>query len=317
MASRVNKYQVVTIGGATRDIMFYSSEGELIKTGNLTKHKLLGFEYGAKIVADKIYYSFGGGAVNTASTFAKLGLKTAAICRLGQDENGCQVIKNMKTKKIATEFVKKNTQHATGFSMILTVSNQEKEHIIFAHRGANDFLSSDDVPITRLNTDWLYVSSLPENNWDRIIRKAGRLQKPMAFNPGSRQLADLKRLKTFLPKLEVLILNRDEASEFRKLKDIKGLIKYIHGLGPKLVVVTDGKAGAYVYDGHKYYFMKSKATKVVDTVGAGDAFASAFTAGLIYAKTIKEALRWGMLNSASVISQIGAQNGILAKYQLR
>ncbi|KKT83646.1 MAG: Carbohydrate kinase PfkB, partial [candidate division WWE3 bacterium GW2011_GWC2_44_9] len=50
---------------------------------DLTKQKLLAFEYGAKIMADKIYYTFGGGGANSAVSFANLGLKTAMVAKVG------------------------------------------------------------------------------------------------------------------------------------------------------------------------------------------------------------------------------------------
>jgi sugar/nucleoside kinase (ribokinase family) len=123
-------------------------------------------------------------------------------------------------------------------------------------------------------------------------------------------------MKKFLPRVKVLSLNRDEALEFRKLKDIKGLIKYIQRLGPKIVVITDGDKGAYAYDGSKYYFIKAKPVKALDTVGVGDAFGSALTSALIYGKDIKSALAWGIKNSASCVSKVGAQNGLLTKKQI-
>lgn len=308
---RMPKYHIVTIGGATRDIMFYSREGELVSTGNLTKQKLLAFEYGAKILADKLYFSFGGGAANAAVSFARLGLKTAIVCRVGNDDNGQKIIKNFRDYKIDANFVKVDSRAATGFSVILTISNIAKEHIIFAYRGASDLLRLPDLPLRRFTTDWFYISSLPQDGWEQILKAVVQEKKNIAWNPGSQQLAQLAKLKVFLPKVRVLIINRDEALEFRKLKDIKGLLKYIWSLGSKIVVITDGENGAYVFDGKKYYFMKAKSAKVADTVGVGDAFGSAFTAALIYNKNIKEALVWGMNNSASVVAKIGAQNGSL------
>jgi sugar/nucleoside kinase (ribokinase family) len=112
------------------------------------------------------------------------------------------------------------------------------------------------------------------------------------------------------------MLNHYEAMEFRKLKDIKGLLSYIKGLGPKLVVITDGSNGAYAFDGQKYYFMKARSKKVINTLGVGDAFGSALTSALIYDKNIKEALTWGIENSAAVVGEIGAQKGLLKRSQI-
>jgi len=113
-----------------------------------------------------------------------------------------------------------------------------------------------------------------------------------------------------------LIVNHDEAMEFRKLKEIKGLLAYLLSLGPKLIVITDGDKGAYAYNGKAYHFMKAKSTKVVNTLGVGDAFGSGLTSALIYGKSLKEALRWGIVNSASVVSEIGAQKGLLTNKKI-
>jgi sugar/nucleoside kinase (ribokinase family) len=157
---------------------------------------------------------------------------------------------------------------------------------------------------------------LPKFGWEEIMSKIAKTKNKIVWNPGKEQLRQVDKLKKHLSGIKVLMVNRDEALEFKKLKEIKGLLKYIKGLGPEQVVITDGKNGAYVFDGQKYYFMKALSTKAVNTLGVGDAFGSALTAALVYGKNIKQALAWGMKNSASVVSEIGAQQGILTKRQI-
>lgn len=314
--SKSKKFDIVTIGGATSDFMFYSGEGEIISTANLTKQKLLAFEYGAKILADKLYPTFGGGAANSAVSLAHLGLKTAIVAKIGADEEGKKIIANLIQKKVDTSQIKIDKNNKTAFSMILTVKGVASEHVVFAHRGASDTLCANDLSLTKFKSDWFYLSSLPKNNWEGIIEAVVKTKAHIAWNPGSAQLQDMERLKKYLSKVKVLFLNKDEAWEFKKLKDIKGLIKYIHSLGPEIVVITSSSLGAYAYDGQKYYFMKALKVKSIDTVGVGDAFSSAFTAALIFGNNIKIALKWGVTNSASVVSKIGAQNGLLSKRQI-
>lgn len=310
------KFDIVSIGGATRDFMFYSGQGELIATSNLTKQKLLAFEYGAKITADKLYQTYGGGAANTAVSFAHLGLKTAVVAKVGLDEEGKKVVANLKKRGVTTDFIKYDKRQSTAFSMILTVHGTASEHIIFSHRGASETLLESDLPLNKITSGWFYISSLPKNSWEGIMKAVVKAKANIVWNPGQAQLHNMAAVKKYLPHIKLLFLNKDEASEFKKLKDIKGLIKHIHDLGPQVVVITAGSDGAYVYDGKKYYFMKALKTKSVDTVGVGDAFASAFTAALIYGNNMKTALKWGINNSASVVSKIGAQNGLLSKRQI-
>jgi len=311
------KFDLITVGGATRDILFYSKEGELIPTGKATKQRLLAFEYGAKIYADRIFMEFGGGAANSAVSASRLGLKTAVFCRLGQDQNGQEVLANFKKNNVDTSLIKIDPKHQTGFSVILTINNEAKEHIAFLHRGANDNLCAPDIDLQRASADWFYVTALPTLGWQEIMEKLIKSGKNIAWNPGAKQLENLSALKKFLPKIKILMVNEDEAREFKKLKDIKGLLSYIFSLGPRLVIITAGRNGAYAYDGKKYYYMKAASVKPVNTLGVGDAFGSALTSALICGKNIKEALRWGIINSAAVVNAIGAQKGLLNRRQIK
>ncbi|MFA5047647.1 MAG: carbohydrate kinase family protein [Patescibacteria group bacterium] len=316
MATKPKKFDVISIGGATVDILFYSKEGELINTGHITKQKLLAFEYGAKISADRVYFTYGGGAANSAVAFSRLGLNAGIISRIGSDNNGQLVINNIKKNKIDSSLLKIDAKASTGFSVILTINNESKEHVAFIHRGANSFLSVKDIDLSLVSTNWFYVTSLPKDHWPVIMTKVVQTGKNIIWNPGHEQLTQLPKLKAFLPKIKLLMLNHEEALEFRKLKDIKGLITYIRKLGPEIVVITDGAKGAYAYDGKKYHYIKARSVKNINTLGVGDAFGSGLTAGLIYDKNIKQALEWGIKNSASVVSEIGAQKGLLSRRQI-
>jgi sugar/nucleoside kinase (ribokinase family) len=246
---------------------------------------------------------------------ARLGLKSAIISRIGDDSNGQIITKNLKDNKVSTELIKLDPQASSGFSVILTIDNPSKEHIAFIHRGANSKLSAKDFS-SAISTDWFYATSLPSESWKEIMSKLVKTGKNIVWNPGNEQLKDIPALKKFLPRIKLLMVNHLEAMEFRKLKDIKGLLTHLHGLGPKLAVITDGASGAYAFDGKKYYFMKAKSNKTVNTLGVGDAFGSALTSALIYDKNIKEALSWGIKNSASVVGEIGAQAGLLTKKEI-
>ncbi|MEI6288450.1 MAG: carbohydrate kinase family protein [bacterium] len=312
---KIAKYDLVTVGGITRDILFYSKEGELVNVGQTVKQKLLAFEYGAKIYADRVFMEFGGGADNVAIASSRLGLKSALIARIGDDENGQSAIKNLKDNRVDFSYLKKDTASRTGFSVVLTVNNTAKEHVAFLHRGANEFLSAKDLP-ENLETNWIYIASLPKNGWEAIMTKIIKMKKNLVWNPGKQQLEDLPKLKKFLPSVKIFIVNHEEASEFKKLKDIKSLITHIKACGPELVIITDGEKGAYAHDGKKYYFIKAKKTKPVNTLGVGDAFGASLTSAFICGKNIKTALEWGIKNSASVVGHIGAQKGLLSKKQI-
>jgi sugar/nucleoside kinase (ribokinase family) len=93
----------------------------------------------------------------------------------------------------------------------------------------------------------------------------------------------------------------------------QNFFKAILKLGVKTVVVTDGENGVYVACNDYILFYPSIKTDVVDTVGAGDSFGSCFVAFKFMGFSIEDSLRYGMVNSSSVISNMGAKCGLLSK----
>ncbi|MCD6471320.1 carbohydrate kinase family protein [bacterium] len=317
-----NNYDIVTIGSATRDLIAFTNEGLLIKNPNdPLRQKLLAFEIGAKIYFNKIYSTNGGGAANAVVSFSKLGLKPALISRIGNDNYGQEIISSLKNRKIDTKFIQKDKKEKTAFSFILTFG--KIGHTIFSYRGALNNLKLDKKQIKKIKTKWFYISPLTCPDWKKILNYLFTKKAKFSWNPGLNQIR--VNIKKYLKKTDILILNDDEARELiyplarknKKLFDIKYLFREIHKFGVKNIAITCGAKGAYASDGKKIYYQKAPKVKLINSTGAGDAFASAFTASLFYkANNLKRALSWGIKNSSSVIRKIGAQNGLLNLKQI-
>ncbi|MDD5071208.1 MAG: PfkB family carbohydrate kinase [Patescibacteria group bacterium] len=324
------KYDMITIGGATEDITFYTHEGILMDNKrDILRQKLLAFEYGAKMKIDKSYSTFGGGAANGAVNFAGLGFRVASLIAVGDDERGQRVLANLKKHKVDTRLAQKVKGIETGFSFILI--NPEK--IVFSDRAANSELRIKKLELRSLrNSKWAFITSL-SGKWEEVLAKSFSVKGlKTAWNPGHAQLhGGIKKLKKFIAKTDVFFVNKDEAIELvvsdpgyknkphKFLNNIKELLKIIKAWGPEIVVITNGKHGADAYDGRKFYHQNIlKEKKRVDTTGVGDAFNSSFVAGLeLYKGDIAKAMHLGIRNTASVIAEQGAQNGLLKKKDLR
>ena len=82
--------------------------------------------------------------------------------------------------------------------------------------------------------------------------------------------------------------------------------------------ITDASQGAFLSDGSEILStLPQKNLTIVDTTGAGDAFAVGVTAAVIRGLPLPTALQTGMINAASVISVIGSQPGLLRENELR
>lgn len=317
-------FDVITIGGSTRDIMFYIDQGKIVDNiKGFDSKKFLAFELAAKINIKKPYFTTGGGACNTAINFSNLGLKAATIIRVGNDKEGVEAIKELKSHKINTDLIEIDKRLATGFSF-LVIGGKDKEYVAFLYRGANDNLEIINSNL-ELKNKWLYVSSLSGENWENTLDKIKKLKgnNKLAWNPGKVQLeAGYSRLKKFLEITDILILNRAEALELlssagEKTDGPEFLLKKIQSWGPKIVTITEGDEGAWVYDGKKNYYQKAYEVDVVDTTGAGDAFGSTFVAGIILGNDLEKSLKMALINSAESLTEIGAHLGLLNLKELK
>ncbi len=324
------KYDFITIGGATRDVSFFTDQGILVKNKqDVLRQELLAFEYGAKIKVDRFHYQYGGGAANAAVCLSRLSFKTACLSSIGDDYYGQLILENLKKNGVDVSLVKKYKNEESASSFILIAPSGER--IIFGSRGANLKLKIDsqDKKVF-LQTENIYLASL-SGAWQTDLKNvfsAVKSSTPKVYwNPGGAQIrAGLVKLAPFLKKTEVFALNKDEAIELvlsslehcnlnqRSLNDVSKLAKILHGFGPKIVVITLGAQGVFVYDGKKSYRRGIKEEKRrVDTTGIGDAFNSSFAAGYSKWHDIERALSLALQNTAHKVSYLGAQEGLMRK----
>ncbi|MBU6426917.1 carbohydrate kinase family protein [Patescibacteria group bacterium] len=116
----------------------------------------------------------------------------------------------------------------------------------------------------------------------------------------------------------VKFLGGVSAAVSEKVGGIKQLLKNLAALGPKIAIITDSTAGAYMFDGDHYYHMPSypDPRPAFDRTGCGDAFASTFVAALAMGKTPLEALLWAPVNPMSVAQFVGSREGLLSREQI-
>jgi sugar/nucleoside kinase (ribokinase family) len=170
---------------------------------------------------------------------------------------------------------------------------------------------------------WIYLSSLSEHSLSFHQQLVTFLEKhpdsKLTFQPGTFQMnMGVPALQGLYNRSELFVVNKEEAERILKLtphEEIPTLLKGLHELGPKIIVVTDGTKGAYAYDGNEMLVvpMYPDQKPPFERTGAGDAFASSVSVALALGKPLREALLWGPINSMSVVQQVGAQRGLLTR----
>lgn len=298
---------IITVGSATLDVFLRSSGFKIGKRG---REKLV--LEGGKVEVEEVFFQSGGGATNTAVGFSRLGLKTAAVARFGDDLLGQWVAKELGAEKFDQRFLLQIKGDKTDYSTILVGDNGER--VILVARGQSR-LEKKIFPFSKLPPSrWVYLSSL-EGNFpllEKIIFWAKERGSKIALNPGSRELKEKRRLKALLPLLAVLIVNEEEASAFWG----RNWRRAIKRSPAKITVVTLGKKGACLAAEGRLIEETIFKTKTVDATGAGDAFSVGLIAGLFLGKNLKESLRLAMITSGLAVGNLGAKTGLPTKKQL-
>lgn len=259
-----------------------------------------------------------GNASNAAVAAARLGLSSSLCAYVGEDRYGEECLDVLKNEHVGTEYMVVEMGKKTNYHYVLWY--EDERTILVKHE---DFGYKFSAP--RKNPRWVYITSLGAESLPYQLEIANWLQKnpdiKVAFQPGTFQMnVGFEKLLAFYKRSEVFFCNVEEAKRILKSEssDTKELMKGIHSLGPKNVVITDGPKGAYAFDGNRNWFMPPypDPKPPYERTGAGDAFASTFTVALALGKPISEALMWGPINSMSVVQNIGAQKGLLSREKL-
>jgi ribokinase len=308
-------FDVISIGSATRDAFLISKEFRFIRSDEFPTGIGECVSFGSKIELDKLVLTTGGGGTNSATTFARLGLKTAIITKIGADASGQEILAQLRQDGVETTLVKTIKGGQTAYSSILTAPNGERS--ILVDRGVAKTFTEGDIAWNKLKAKWIYLTSLGGNLALalKIAKQAKANGAKIFYNPGYEEVKrGLKALEPMRKLIDVLSLNLEEAQRLTGLetRDVKTLGKKI--LIPGLtLLLTDGQNGAYGLQGAETWFIRPRPVKVISRTGAGDAFGSGVVAGLNSGWNLQDAMRLGLHNAESVIKYYGAKQGIVSK----
>ncbi len=273
---------------------------------------------GDKVLVKSVETHSGGGATNSAAALSLLGLKVSMLTKLGQDHDGDFIKKEMRRYSVHN-LCTHHSEDATDVSTVI-FSTKDHDRIIFTHKGASQDLNVHDFKLSLLSPRWIYLASLVGKSFEvaeYLAHSAQRTGTKLLFNP-SLYVAKkrMKSLRQILLATSILVLNKEEAQALvgKKISPSQLLTTLNYG-GPETVVITDGENMVYALHQGKLYSVLPPKVKVVQTTGAGDAFASGLLAGIIKRWSFEDSLRLGLVNAASVLQDVGAKKGLLRKHQ--
>jgi len=310
------KFDVITIGSASRDVFLASDNFKVIQDSQFSTGQGLAVGLGSKIELSKIVLTTGGGGTNVAVTFARQEFKTSCISVVGLDANGEVIISDLEKEGVDTQYFQKHDDDVSAYSTILV--DQSGERSILSYKGEGQHFDGSKIPFDELECDWAYVNSLGGHFeiLEKIVAWAGQKNIKLAINPGSKELALgsdklLPALKTF----EIVSMNQEEAGELLGIdySNEEEIFKKADELIGGIFIMSKGHEGVSVSDGKNIYTAGVPDSPIVERTGAGDAFTSGFVSEYIRSGDIVKAIQFATANASSVVTLFGAKAGILKK----
>ena len=270
-----------------------------------------------EIVFAKEYARYAGGSgANIAAGLVKLGRTVAFLGKMGDDEAGGWLLKNMNDSGIDTQAMEivKGGKSASCFIAL----DDQGNRVIYALGGAALLENVDELDLPRVSESRLFCIGDATIPVAAAAAEAARNKEiPVFFIPGGLMITlGLKELSPIMQNTSVLVVSRNEANLLIGDCSPSEAGLALREAGPEIVVVTLGADGAIFVGDNGTEKVPAQDTTVVDTTGAGDAF----TAGLIHAYLDdcgwSEALEMGCAVSAMKISHLGATGGLPNKKEL-
>jgi ribokinase len=252
----------------------------------------------------------GGKGANQAVAAAKAGAKVHYFGAVG---NGAQdLLENFRKLGINTSGVAK-TNFPTGVAVIF--SKPDGHHKMVVSHGANLMANHKQVPDRLLNKNSILVfqaeTDLKQNA--ALMARAKKKGAAIIFNVAPATKIEPRVLAC----VDYLILNRPEAEVIAESLGIsvKNLPSFAQAMTRKFdlnCIITLGELGliASLRGEEALLRIPSLPVKVVDTVGAGDAFVGAFVAALAAGVSLEVALRHGAVAGSLACTRLGAQSAL-------
>lgn len=261
----------------------------------------------------------GGKGGNQAVAAARLGAQVAMIGRVGNDDNGRQLVAGLRRDGIDCHGVATDPTLPTGVAMIVVDDAGQNAIVIVA--GSNGALTSAAMAVHASRIEQADVLVCQREVPDQTVlaamnlaRKHGRI---VVLNPApvTRPLE-----RGWLESADFLIPNELEASALSGVpvespESARRAAKKLQQDGARNVIITLGKRGVVVLtegdragDGGKHYLPAE--VEAIDTTAAGDTFVGGFCAALAAKRPLDEAVRFGQAAAALSVTRAGAQTSI-------
>ncbi|WP_199172610.1 sugar kinase [Petrotoga sp. 9PWA.NaAc.5.4] len=277
----------------------------------------------------KYIYQFnkhiGGAESNVAIGLSRLGIKVGWISKLGKDGFGDYVESFIKGEGVDVSQVKRDEEHPTGVFFKERVEVGESKIYYYRKGSAASFVAPDDLNEDYIaQAKYLHLTGITpglSESCCKAVYKAVEIAKKyglkIVFDPNIRlkvwnnKEQMKKTILDIVSKSDILLPGLSEAKILLEMSDEIEILNKFLLLGPKIVVLKVGKEGAYLGTRDEITHVPGyRVERIVDPIGAGDAFAAGFLASLIKGYTLKDAVTLANAAGAFALTVKGDVEGL-------
>lgn len=240
----------------------------------------------------------GGAPANVAVGLARLGVRTAFISKIGEDEFGYFLRHTLQQNRVDVSAIRSTSRAPTGLAFVSLSESGERDFLFYRHPCADVLLEPRDIPVRLFTKARIFhfgsISLIQEPSrsatW-RAVELAERnglliscdlnLRPPLWPNP---QVARRRMLQA-MKRAYIVKLSQEELSFLGGGETLPGALEQLWQPHHQLLVVSLGRQGCYYLTSRHAGLVPGFSVRTVDTTGAGDAFVAGMLSGIL-ARTV-------------------------------
>lgn len=270
---------------------------------------------------DGIAMTIGGDALNESTIITRLGHKVGLMSAIGVDVAGSFVLSHCRNNGIDTTYIKQDPEKTTSINVGLVQADGERTFIT-NRQGSLWKFCADDLDMSALkNAKILSFASIFNNPlFDndamvKVFKKAKEEGMIICADMVSPRLNEkLEDIKEALSYVDYFFPNFEEASEMAGETEESKVADILYNCGVKNVIMKIGKRGCYIRNADGAMIVPAcKGVTAIDTIGAGDNFASGFITALLDGKDLRECAIYANCTAAVSVQYVGATGGVQNK----
>ena len=257
----------------------------------------------------------GGAGGNVASWLAVLGNDVTMVGRIGNDAAGSAITAEFDALGISYGQIVKEGLH-TG--VVVCLVDPSGERTMLADNGANAGLAISDLPALD-GVDAIYltgyapIAPLSREGVLEMVRTINSREIPIIFDPatvGGMQGVPVEEILSWCALMDAVIMNEEEAIYLSGLSDLESALNFFVELTPR-AIIKRGSAGAIGLErGGQIISVAATTSTVVDTTGAGDAFAAGFIDAFTGRRDFSYAIERASAVAGHCVAIVGARGRV-------